>query len=584
MTIQSPEGHDRGKFLIKKYPNAVKNMVLQRKDSYFQSKKYRALRNNCLLMDDYIDGKNNRYSSAISDISPQIIRRGYHEFTALFQKFFENDPIFSVRRGTQLSIAEERVLIGLLSNNAEKTYFRDRCLAWSIDHIVRYGTFATYSFAVDDYNANSLQTVKDDQAYDDTTYKQIYTPGEQAIVSMPIHPLNVIVDPNSNFMLTPDYKGFQSDICIAELNMLLENELYEIENLKKAIEACKAGQSNEYWYNGESERADYSKGHATICYMWTKLPFEGNEDDGTIYAIEEIGGEIIRIDENPLDGNTIPLAIGRVHPRQYDWFGNSPLVDKVQLHNLQSWTINSFVESTAKAMDRMVLYNEGDLDTTAINNRHQTGGLIPYRGSKTDLSQLMYPVSFQNNSFRDMDWLMQLARREDQDSSSMPNFNPQSEGGPTNKTLGGAQMMASIGEMKMVKHVNDMASGIKDVGMHQLSIMKNITPDDEMIKILLMKDMSLSVKTSNVFNYVRDGIDAQNRITQIINWMATGNQVFNNIQLEDMVKDWLRATTKREDIGSYYQEQQPSAQPPGMAPPGPQLPLMPPQMPQGGIQ
>jgi hypothetical protein len=355
-------------------------------------------------------------------------------------------------------------------------------------------------------------------------------------------------------MNRPDYKGFLADIYISNLSQLIDNEFYNPESVRKAIELIKDGFPDEYWFNGEfSERKDYSKGHASICYLWTRLPIEGNEDDPTLYAVEEIASEVIRIEENTLN-ETIPVAITRTFPRQHEWFGNTPLLDKVSLQNLQSWLVNTFVEGTAKSMDRIVFYKAGDLPVEAMNSRHSNGGLVPYRGNEVDLSRLMHPVDLNNNSFRDFDWLMQYVRREDQDTSTIPNFNPQSEGGPTNKTLGGAQMIASIGEMRMSKHVLDVSTGQKEVGNHHIAVLKNIMSDDNEISRIIKSQLCIEVKTSNVFNYQRDAIDTQNRLTQAINYLSTTLPEFQQLNLTQFIKDWLRATTKNDDIDAYFNE------------------------------
>lgn len=554
--IELPEGSDRGKEIFKKFPHAITNMVLNHKTQYFGSTVYSALKNNCRVMDMYIDQKYGGFASNVSNISPQIIRKSYHDFVALFQKFFESDPFFSVRRSKTVTPDDERIVTSLLSENAENTSYREECFDWTVDHVTRYGTACTYSFAINDYGSNELITIPQETGFGDTSYIQEYKEGSPAFFSIPIHPLNAIVDPGSNFMTPPDYKGILADICVSNLALLRDNDNYNQKELEAAIDTLKSGYPDEYWYNGEyNEAKDYSKGHGSIMYLWTRLPFEGNEDDPTVYAIEEVAGEIIRIEENILDNNTIPVAISKVFPRQYEWFGNSPLVDKISMQNLQHWTINTFVESTAKAMDRIILYKKGAFNEEALSARHQSGGLLPYDGDESDLSKVMYAPQFNSGSFREIDWLMQYSRREDQDSSSIPSFNPQSEGGPTNRTLGGAQMMASIGEMRMSKHVISLAKGQREVGSNIVSLMKNVLPDESPEKASLVKSPVIDVKTSNVFNYVRDAIESGNRLTQAINFLKTGIPQFQGIKLEEFIKDWIRASTKNDDIDSYYDPQ-----------------------------
>ena len=221
--IQTQDGVDRGQALFGMFPEAITNIALRRIDQWFQSPQYSGFANNCKQMDMYVDNNAPAVSTFISDITPQTIRRGYVEFKALIKKFLETDPLFSTKQGSMLNEQQEHLITKLINDNLEKTGYRERCLEWTIDHIVRYGTAATYSYAITDYNANSLMTVKGEF---EGQYEQQYGQGEPAVVSVPVHPLNVIMDPRSNFMVTPDFMGFIGDICIANLAVLLDNQSY----------------------------------------------------------------------------------------------------------------------------------------------------------------------------------------------------------------------------------------------------------------------------------------------------------------------------------------------------------------------
>lgn len=557
--IQAPENVDRGQYLYSKYPGAIEHMVKDRKGKWHQHSKFQGLRNNCRQMDAYIDNNSNSVSTFISDITPPVIRKAYFDYIALFSKFLETDPLFSVRRNNNISVQQEQAIQKVLSDNIEKTYFREKCLPWTIDHIVRYGTAITYTFATNDYNAGSLMTIKSPDDYGD--YRQVTNAGDNVVMSTAIHPLNFIIDPRANFQVEPDFVGFIGDICVSNIATLMQNDIYIQKNLKEVFEDAKKGIADEYFFSGTgygSEIKDLSKGHSNITYLWTRLPIKDNEDDPTWYAIEIIGDKIIRIEENILDGGVIPLAIQRILPRPYTYYGNSPLADKICIQNMMYWSVNTTVESTARLMDRFVLYREGSLDVEAINSRHQTGGFIPYKGQEPDLSRLIFSPQLPNQSFRENDWLMQEMRREDQDTSPMPNFNPQSEGGPTNRTLGGAQMMASIGELRTASLVNQMAVGLKDVAKHMIYLLRNISQNqislsngEQIGKDNLLGDISFTCKISNVFNYLREAIDSKNRLMDVINLKATKIPEFSSLRISQFIEDFVRNSVKRENIDDY---------------------------------
>lgn len=556
--IQHPEGTDRGVFLFSKYPEAITALVKSRKANYFDSMNYNSLRQRVRLIDAHIDNEAPAVTSLVSDITPPVIRRSYHEYSALFTKFLETDPLFSPRRTNGVDAAKEQAIQAVMCDNLEKSYFRERCLPWTIDHIIRYGTAGTYSCVVDGKGTNSLMTVKADDYTEQVS--QVYGESESTVVGIPIHPCNMIVDPRSNFMVAPDYLGFLGDICVANLAALDGSEWYIGENLKEVIEIAKRGLPDKDWFSGRTAEArDFSKGHTAITYLWTRLPFEGNETDPLWYTVEMVADKVIRIHENPLDKGTTPVAIQRIMPRQYDWVGNSPLEDKICVQNAQYFMVNTMTEVVARSLDRIVFYNEGELDVEAINSRHQAAGFVPVKGvGASNLEKLVYSPPMPFNGFQQADWLMQELRREDQDTNSMPNFNPQAQGGPTNSTLGGAQMMASIGELKTGYFISQLAVGLKDVAKQQLELIKNMAQEQiqtsggkSVAKADIIGDVSFTVKISNVFNYQRESQDSINRLTMLINWKATQLPQFAAIKMSQFIEDVVRNGTKRENIDDY---------------------------------
>jgi len=554
--VNDIESMDRGHLLYSKHPSEITKKVLSMRDKYFSSKAYSSLKNNVRLMDSYIDSDYTASSHSVSDIVPPTVRRNYNEFVSLFNKFLETEPLFSIDKTESVQEEQRRIAQMIVNDNLSKSDFRENVLNWNIDDVVRYGTSATYTFATDGYNSNSLLTVQDDEYGD---YRQVYQDPETLAMSMPVHPLNTIIDPKASFQTKPDYIGFVGEICLPDLKGLEDNPNYIGENIRKAAQDYKNGNSYDYYYTGD-DSTDKPDGIMNITYLWCKLPITGNESDPTWYAVEIIGDYIVRIEANPLDENTVPLAVMRVFPRKYQWFGVSPLLDKICVQNLQHWLINTQVESTARMMDRIVLYHRGKLDVDDINARHRTGGIVPV-DPDVRLDQVLYGVNMPSVGFGEAQSLMEEMRRQDQETSMIPNFNPQSEGGPTNKTLGGAQMMASIGEMRASSLVGQMAIGLKDVAKHHIAIMRNISDDviqysgQEVPKSVLLGKMSFSVKISNVYNYMRESLDSENRLNNLINRRATGIPQFKAVPLGPMIKDSLRNSLKRENIGEYVDEE-----------------------------
>jgi hypothetical protein len=110
----------------------------------------------------------------------------------------------------------------------------------------------------------------------------------------------------------------------------------------------------------------------------------------------------------------------------------------------------------------------------------------------------------------------------------------------------------------MTKLVSDMCVGLKDIAKHQIALLKNISGEtietnngDKIPKDHLLGDIQFSTKISNVFNYMREGVDSQNRLTQLINYKASKLPQFASIPLAPYITDWQRCSLKRESIEEY---------------------------------
>jgi hypothetical protein len=334
------------------------------------------------------------------------------------------------------------------------------------------------------------------------------------------------------------------------------------------------------------EKQGQTKRHTNISYLLLTLPIKDNEDDPNWYCVEMVNDKIIKIEANALDFNTIPITTCALIPRLYNWTGNTPLEDKIAIQNMMIWLINTEVESTMKLTDRIVLYREGELDVAAVNNRHRTGGFVPYKGQEQDLSRLLFSPQFQDTARGNVDWLVREMRQEDQESSPVVNMqNKYNQGGMNNSTLGAAQMQAGIGEMLVSNQVKCLVKGLKQSFIHQLELLKQ-TATSEGVKIgeqkvvdkaALLPKLEVTIKTSNVYTYSQDAQDTQNQITQIINYKATKLPEFNAIKLKPQIERLIRAYVKREDVAEYIdddvfkqiEQQAANPQPPQPPPPPP---------------
>lgn len=561
--------------IVTKFSKTITNKCIGWYTHYFESKVYKNFKARCSIIDAAIDGKFANQNSYVADVSPMIIRQDYNTSNAFLWKYFENDPIISLRSigGTPQQNAD--TMKEILQNNFTVQNFREKTLLKLFDNLSRYGTTASFTQFDEMYDAGGVMTV--DVGPDSASpYASVEEPGKKVAVVKSVHPLNVMMDPEANFQSDSQYIGFLDTWFVSDLFSLLDNDNYFQENLKKAIESCKKGQSEEFWYGGgDSEKMDHSRAIIHPLRMWTTLNFDGNESDNTIYYCEFVHNTLIRCHPAGVSKNKIPLQVGVYYPRPDMWMGNSNLEFKMAFQNLKNWIIGATIESTMKQMDRMVLVRRGGgISVADINARHQMGGIVYYDGMD-DPQKLMYPVQFQNTARQDTDWLNREVNQMIQELSPVVNMqNKYNEGGLNNSTLGAAQMQAGLGEVLFNFPMKCVSFFLQRVGMVCTNTLQNnlgdtipYRPSATQSQIMIAKrqilgEFTYCTESTYYTNEKGERIDTANMITTSLNWIATQNPAFGSLNMVEMLRDWIRAWKGTgTDIDKYLNTQQQQPQP-----------------------
>lgn len=527
-------------------------------DSYFgHEKAYKALQRKVALLDDIIDLRFKTNESFIAEVALPVVRKRYKELRAFTRKYFEADPLFTCKPIDTTPLESARNLQLVLSMNMLSTRFREKCFHWLIDNGSRYGVYVCFQQYVEGLNAGGYQTQYSPNGA--SPYERVQTPAavRKNVCNYPVHPLNYFQDPNANYYREANWKGFIDTWTVAELVKHAQSPFYIQKNIESVIKDAKKGQKDQYWYggNGAAELRDYSRGLVNVRRMWTTLPFEGNEDDDTIYYVEIVGSRIIRINETEYDRNIIPLTIGTYYSRQNVWWGNTDLEEVIPHQNISNWLINTTIESTMKLLDRFIVVRRGNgINWSDVNNRHQLGGVVPYDGIE-DPSKLIYPVQFQDRSLDHLDWLTREIKQSVQESSPVVNMqNRYNQGGLNNSTLGAAQMVAGIGDVLQSDCMNTFAFGIEEIGYNNTVILQQFLDDiievrgaqntyQQIEKREILGNISCTIESSMRTNDITEFTKQQNKITQLLNWAGTGRPEFQQINLAEMLKDWLRSGT-----------------------------------------
>ena len=578
-----------------KYLKTITTACLDRYNTYFEDDvAYKGLKNRCGVIDDAIDLRFRENEAFISEIAPPVVRKDYYETNAFLQKYFENDPVVHLENlGSTPKMNADNLQV-LLNLNFKNTRYREECLLWQFDNLARYGSAVCFSQFDANYRGVGLQTSYNAGA-GPTPYPRTPVTGKSAVVNYSIHPLNYFCDPRANSMTRKFYEGFIDQWYVADLFGYVNNPMYIQETLLQAIEACKKGHSEAFWYGGVgNETKDHTRASANVIRMYTMLNFDGNETDRTVYYCELVANKLIRCHPNDTDFGVVPLQTGVYIPRPDVWWGNSSVDMKIPFQNLKNWLINAKVEDVMKASDRIILTRRGSgLDVADINNRHQFGGIVFYEGNESP-QNLMYPVQFQSKNAQDFDWLNREINQMIQETSPVVNMqNKYNQGGMNNSTLGAAQMQASLGEvlygyvMKNVGYLLERTTEVNAVLMLQNmgdSILLKKSPNAEPIDIAkheLLGEFCYKAKSTFFLNDKTERVDKANVINQILNWKATQQPDFQSLTMAPFIKDFVRAWVGQSaDLSEYIQvpevqTPQPGAVPPPNAgqPPAPGVPM-----------
>lgn len=564
---------DRGRWL---YGNGFKKTItgycIDRIDGYYMDEQaFKALKSRIQTMDDMVDLKFKESETFIAEIAVPVIRTSVLQLQAFTRKYFENDPLVTVRATGNTTDQSAEWVQHILNRNFVNTRFRNRCFDTNILYGARYGVYVNYSQFERDVDASGYQTAYD--ANDPLKYVRKKIEGRTQVANYPIHPLNYFQDPQALRWYGSCFRGFIDEWSLSSLRQCVENENYIRENVVEILDGHKKEVADDHFYSGrnaggKAEVGDSSRRAVNVSRMWTTLCFDGNEDDPTVYYIEICDKKIIRIQENPLDYNVIPITVGTYIDRPNTWWGNTPPESNITQQNLANYLVNTQVESAMKAMDRVVLYRAGGgLDVADMNNRHSTGGYVPVTGIDP-LDKLMHQMPVQNTSNQSTEYLMREIRQQVQENSPIVNLqNRYNAGGMNNDTLGAAQMIAGIGEILQGDMMKRFGNGIEELANVNGVLFQQFLGENVEVRAKSGREVHRLTKRDVIGNYEYSvessaGIDemkelqkASNMLTQALNFAKINPESVAGIRFEEFVQDWIKAGFgKYGDTDKYYQK------------------------------
>lgn len=542
-----------------KYQDTIYGMAKEYISRYFSSEKcYFPLLRRVEMLDDLIDMNFKQTSGFAAEIAIPLIRERYLLRRGFTKKALINEPLITISSmpGTDFDNAVN--MQSHLNDNFSATSFRKNCLDWLIDSASKFGSYVGYVQLDYKTYGGGLKTVFTGDPMQPYARVPSSTFAVQRYDVRPINILNYFQDPEVPDPEKSTYRGFIDSVLLSDIIswQKLYPDLYIKENLEECIKNSKTGMRDENWKPGFSgtEEYDYSRGQLDIVRMWASFPFNGNEDDGTIYYLEILGGKIIRFQHHDADEWIVPLFIGGFQRRSKVWWHNVDHESVIPHQNFFNFFINAKAELTLKQLDRFILARRGSISLNDINARHNRGGVVFYDGD-TAPQDIFAQYQAQDNSTQNADWML----REVKESESRLRAQPElrygyNKGGPQNKTLGAAEMMQSVGDTLEFDVMDCFCFGLADMGKICVGMAQQYSPDFITIrqsadaspisvsKRLLLGAFQQKVETTLTINDIIKFTRRHNAITSLVNFAGTpaGQQALSNVQWPHLFREYVR--------------------------------------------
>lgn len=582
----------------KKKLREIYEYIIARKDSYFNSQCYTSLLRRRDKLQSSIDmqfhsGRLGRLNSQNggrlglevknqwqSKVSFPLVRERYMLRRAILRHNFRAQPLFNLEPIGGTTPENAQNMQDVLNLNFKHTKFRQRAFSYVTDSVAKFGNGITYSL----FQENNDIVWK-------TTVDELF--GRQR-VQVPRNRKNVYnydIDirnywTNENISHTEDsaYQGHIERVTISDLmsEFNANPEAYINDNIKRVIKEAKESSLRDPKYNDASSK-DWESRIVDKTVYWGRLNIRGNEDDRTIYYVEIVGEDVIRLQENPNDEGMVPYTIFAIEPRLDYWWSNVDSELVVPHENYMNMSLNMTADNVLRNMERYIFYDAGDIDIADLNERHKNGGWVPLHLKGKTLQQAVYEFQGRDTNVGALDWMNREVKESAQKLSTNPDFlRSGNKGGVANNTATAAQILSNIGDVRESDPLEQFSFGLVNMAERNAILLQqhlgdkfNIRPEPrQAVRELTISDIlgrfQYNAESSLSKNYASEAFRLQNSITALLNFINSGHPAFQGIDLTKPVKHWIKQLNLPGDVDDIVKEQQqmmpgqvPSVQVPG---------------------
>lgn len=541
----------------KKKLQKIYDYIMARKNSYFSSECFNRLKRRRDKLRDSIDLRfhtgrlrNEIKNQWMSKIAFPLVRERYMLRRAILRHNFRARPLYNLAAIGATTPENAMNMQDVLNLNLKHTQFREQCFSPVTDSVAAYGNAIAYSMFRETENI-SKRTISHPilgviRTQVESTRKNIY--------NYDIDILNFFTNENIRHPWNSDYHGHVERKTLANVirDYNMNPDAYIEKTMKRVIDEAKQSSIKDPSYR-EAMSQDWEGRFVDKIVYWGRLNIKGNEDDLTIYYVEIIGEDVVRVQENPYDDNIIPYSIFRTEPRPEFWWSNIDSELVIPHENFMNLSLNMTADNVLRNMERYIFYQAGDIDPADINERHKNGGMIPLQLRGKLPNQVLYEFQGRDTNTGALDYITREVKESKQQLSPKPDFlRAGNKGGLSNSTATAANIMQSMGDVLESDPLEQFSFGLRNLGKVNVTLLQqylgdhfNIRPEPRqpyrtVDKAQILGDFEYEIESSLTKNMASEAFRLQNAITGLLNFINSGYQGFQNIDLTPVMRQFIK--------------------------------------------
>lgn len=520
-----------------------------------------------------------------AQISYGLVKQEQLAKRAVFSNNFRAEPLFTPKAIGNTPDDNAINMRDLIMSNNQQTHFRHKVLMPGNGGVAKIGVQVVFTEYCND-KTMGWRTVADPILGSKRTYGPVKDTHNAVSYLIP-DPRNYIQDPCVTESDESTYRGHFERWSLASLvNRVRQNpDLYIRENVEQVIRKyVKDGYKSEFYFEGGQTGNDYGKTILNDVFRGQfQFQLDGNEDDSTYYYIEKIGDITIRFQDNPYDMNMNHYTVLTCERRDEFFWGNCSAEYKLTNENNLNLLLSLDLDNAIESMRRYVMFNTGAISMEEFR-RASHDGIIGIENTPTDvpIQNLFHTYQIPDSSGQTVGNTYARMMQNSQEFSSSPDINrPQTMGGPTNKTLGAAQLATETGNIKDADILERLSFCWASVGDKISTIMQQFMGNfgpilvrpgmaesmREITKEQLTGNYCFEMDTALQQNYMGEILRYQNIVTWLQNLINGGAQLPRNIY--PFVEQTLKMG-KFLKVDEYLDQSQQQIAAPGMVPTAPQ--------------